>query len=147
MPLDLADLSVNAHLVGQPGSRAALSTPALVLDLDIMEANIAAMLSWTKAKGLRIRPHAKTHKSVTIAKMLVDAGAVGACCATLGEAEALAGGWNITFEIAAPRRHNGGARHRNAVLLVHCDLVALNANIFLEPTIGVHAHEGLRRRR
>lgn len=92
MPLDLAALSVNAHLVGQSGSRTALSTPALVLDLDIMEANIAAMLSWTRAKGIRIRPHAKTHKSVTIAKMLVEAGAVGACCATLGEAEALAGG-------------------------------------------------------
>lgn len=90
MPRDLAELSVNARLIGQPGSRQALSTPALVLDLDILEANIAAMLAWTKAKGIRLRPHAKTHKSVQIAKMLVDAGAVGACCATLGEAEALA---------------------------------------------------------
>lgn len=91
MPRDAAELSVNAHLVGQPGSRSQLSTPALVLDLDIMEENIATMMAWTKAKGLRIRPHAKTHKSIQIAKMLVEAGAVGACCATLGEAEALAG--------------------------------------------------------
>ncbi len=89
MPRDLAELSLNAHLIGVPGSRQRLSTPALVLDLDILEANIQTMLDWTKAHNLRLRPHAKTHKSVAIAKLLVEAGAVGACCATLGEAEAL----------------------------------------------------------
>ncbi|MGZ0190121.1 MAG: DSD1 family PLP-dependent enzyme [Alphaproteobacteria bacterium] len=89
MPRDIAELSPNAALIGQPGSRGRLSTPSLVLDLDILEANIAEMLSWTKAQGLRLRPHAKTHKSVQVAKLLVEAGAVGACCATLGEAEAL----------------------------------------------------------
>lgn len=89
MPRDAAELSVNAHLIGTPGSRAMLSTPAMVLDLDVVEANIAEMIAWTKAQSLRLRPHAKTHKSVAVARMLVEAGAVGACCATLGEAEAL----------------------------------------------------------
>ena len=89
MARDIAELSPNAALVGQPGSRGRLSTPSLVLDLDILKTNIVEMLSWTKAQGLRLRPHAKTHKSIQIAKMLVEAGAVGACCATLGEGEAL----------------------------------------------------------
>jgi 3-hydroxy-D-aspartate aldolase len=89
MPRDIAELSPNFSLIGVPGSRNQLSTPSLVLDLDIVEGNIQEMIRWTKAVGLRLRPHAKTHKSVAIAKMLVEAGAVGACCATLGEAEAL----------------------------------------------------------
>lgn len=89
MPRDAADLSLNAALVGSPGSRARLQTPALVLDVNLLDANIATMLDWTRANGLRLRPHAKTHKSIEIAKRLIHAGAVGACCATLGEAEAL----------------------------------------------------------
>lgn len=89
MPRDIAELSQNAGLIGEADGRSRLQTPALVLDLDILEANVAAMLDWTTAAGLRLRPHAKTHKSVRVARLLVDAGAVGACCATLGEAEAL----------------------------------------------------------
>jgi len=86
---ETAELSPNVSLIGIPGSRNKLSTPSLVLDLDIVEQNIKEMIQWTTAAGLRLRPHAKTHKSVAIAKMLIEAGAVGACCATLGEAEAL----------------------------------------------------------
>ena len=86
---DWRALSPNASLIGVAGGRSQLSTPCLVLDLDLLETNIRTMLEWTRANGLRLRPHAKTHKSIAIAKLLVEAGAVGACCATLGEAEAL----------------------------------------------------------
>lgn len=102
MPRDIAELSLNVGLIGEPGSRARLQTPALVLDLNTLDANIAAMLDWTKKQGLRLRPHAKTHKSIEIAKRLLHAGAVGACCATLGEAEELAGNGVFGVLITSP---------------------------------------------
>ena len=67
---ETAELSPNVSLIGVPGSRNKLSTPSLVLDLDIVEQNIKEMIRWTTAAGLRLRPHAKTHKSVAIAKIL-----------------------------------------------------------------------------
>jgi 3-hydroxy-D-aspartate aldolase len=81
--------SVNAHLVGVPGGRAELATPALVADLSVIRRNIAAMASHCATAGIALRPHAKTHKCATLAKLQIDAGALGVCCAKLGEAEAL----------------------------------------------------------
>jgi D-serine deaminase-like pyridoxal phosphate-dependent protein len=66
-------------------------TPCLVLDLDALERNIARMAEYAAAHGLALRPHAKTHKSRMIAALQAQAGAVGICCATLHEAEQLAG--------------------------------------------------------
>ncbi len=82
---------VNAALIGQAGSRHRLNTPALVLDLDGFEANLHAMAEAARQQGVALRPHAKTHKSAEIARRQLAAGAVGQCCAKLGEAEALAG--------------------------------------------------------
>lgn len=65
-------------------------TPALVIDLDAMERNLARMAEFARAKGMRLRPHAKMHKSGVIAKLQVAAGAVGVCVQKLSEAEALA---------------------------------------------------------
>jgi D-serine deaminase-like pyridoxal phosphate-dependent protein len=78
------------RLIGQPGSRWKLPTPALIVDLDAFEANLARMAARAQAAGVALRPHAKTHKSAFVAKAQIDAGAVGICCAKLGEAEALA---------------------------------------------------------
>jgi 3-hydroxy-D-aspartate aldolase len=80
---------LHAHLIGRQGSRAALNTPALVVDADALERNIAAMAAFARQTGLALRPHAKTHKSAEIARRQIAAGAVGVCCAKLGEAEAL----------------------------------------------------------
>jgi D-serine deaminase-like pyridoxal phosphate-dependent protein len=66
-----------------------LDTPALCVDLDRLEQNIAKMQADVKRFGLATRPHAKTHKSAEIAKMQLAAGAIGICAAKLGEAEAL----------------------------------------------------------
>jgi 3-hydroxy-D-aspartate aldolase len=82
-------LSPNAPLIGQAGSRYRLDTPALLIDLDALERNIAAMAAPARAVRVALRPHAKTHKSARIARMQVDAGAIGICCATLGEAEVM----------------------------------------------------------
>jgi len=79
----------DAALVGVAGSRARLTTPALVLDRDALDANIATMAAWCRRHGIGLRPHAKTHKSPDIARRQVAAGALGQSCATLGEAEAM----------------------------------------------------------
>lgn len=76
-------------LIGRSGSRARLTTPALVLDLDAAERNIAAMAAYALSKGVGLRPHAKTHKSAELGRRQVAAGANGITCATLGEAEAM----------------------------------------------------------
>lgn len=77
-------------LIGRPGSRYQLPTPALIVDADAFEANVERMAQRAKVAGLGLRPHSKTHKSATIARRQMAAGAVGICCAKLGEAEALA---------------------------------------------------------
>jgi D-serine deaminase-like pyridoxal phosphate-dependent protein len=69
---------------------AAVDTPALVLDLDAMERNLAAMAAFARERGLRLRPHAKTHKSAWLAKQQIAHGAVGVCVQKTSEAEALA---------------------------------------------------------
>jgi D-serine deaminase-like pyridoxal phosphate-dependent protein len=69
-----------------------IDTPALVIDLDAMERNMALLAARVKALGVRLRPHAKTHKSAIIAAKQVALGAVGICCQKVAEAEALAAG-------------------------------------------------------
>lgn len=100
------DRQLHAHLIGQQRSRAALNTPALILDLDALDSNIAAMAATMAGKGVALRPHAKTHKSVDIARRQIAAGAVGVCCAKIGEAEVLADGGIegllITSPVTAP---------------------------------------------
>ena len=87
---DTASHRLHAHLIGQPGSRDLLNAPALILDLDAFESNVVRMANFAKQHGLALRPHAKSHKSADIARAQLAAGAVGLCCAKLGEAEALA---------------------------------------------------------
>src|ERR687898_132987 len=67
-----------------------LRTPAVLVDVNRAKANIARMQTLARANGRRLRPHAKTHKSPIVAMWQLDAGAVGICCAKLGEAEVFA---------------------------------------------------------
>jgi len=90
MPQDL--LQVNAPLIGVPGGRHLLDTPALLIDLPAMTRNIERMAAFAKARGINMRPHVKTHKSVEIARRQVAAGAIGVSCVTLGEAEVMVQG-------------------------------------------------------
>jgi len=89
-------------LVGRPGSRWRLPTPALVVDLDAFEANVARMAERARAAGVALRPHAKTHKSAWVAQRQIEAGAVGVCCAKLGEAEALAAAGVADILVTSP---------------------------------------------
>jgi D-serine deaminase-like pyridoxal phosphate-dependent protein len=69
---------------------AAIDTPALVIDLDAMERNLARMADFARANGLRLRPHAKMHKSAELARLQMAHGAVGVCVQKTEEALALA---------------------------------------------------------
>lgn len=93
---------LHAHLIGRQGARAELNTPALTLDRAAFQANIDAMAAFARAHGVALRPHAKTHKSIDVACAQIAAGAVGVCCAKLGEAEALAGGGIAGIHLTSP---------------------------------------------
>ena len=67
-----------------------LDTPALLVDLDVMESNIAHIAQACRENGVQWRPHFKGHKTLEIAQMQISAGAIGITCAKLGEAEILA---------------------------------------------------------
>ena len=67
-----------------------IETPALLLDLDVMEKNISEMAKYFNSKPAGIRPHIKNHMSPFIAHKQIDAGAVGVCCQTVAEAEIMA---------------------------------------------------------
>jgi len=99
----MTDEELHAHLIGRQGSRKALNTPVLVIELDALRRNIGVMAEFAAAHGLKLRPHAKTHKSPDIARLQIEAGAIGACCAKLGEAETLAdGGVTTGLHITSP---------------------------------------------
>ena len=83
---------VNFDLVGQNDGVFDLETPALVLHKQSFEANLEFMAKHCLSQNCALRPHAKTHKSVKVAKRQIERGAVGVCCAKLGEAESLAAG-------------------------------------------------------
>ena len=67
-----------------------LSTPAVVVDLDVVERNLARMASYCREHGIALRPHTKTHKSVEMAKRQLAHGALGLTVAKVGEAEVMA---------------------------------------------------------
>jgi D-serine deaminase-like pyridoxal phosphate-dependent protein len=67
-----------------------IDTPALLIDLDVMEGNIARMADFFSGVEANLRPHVKTHKSPILAHKQIAAGAIGVTCAKLGEAEVMA---------------------------------------------------------
>ena len=91
-------------------------TPRMVAVLPDIEANIAAMAAYAQARGKRLRPHAKTHKSPDIARLQIAAGAIGISCATVSEVEAMAaagiGGLLLTSPIASAKCARVAALHR-----------------------------------
>jgi len=67
-----------------------IDTPTLVVDETVVRNNIASMQNHCDQQGLKFRPHIKTHKSIRLAKMQIEAGAVGINCQKLSEAEVMA---------------------------------------------------------
>jgi len=105
------------------------ATPYLQVDLDVLETNVAAMADHAANRGLALRPHAKTHKCVEIARRQLAAGAVGLTVATVAEAEVFAAAGVEDLFVAYPLWVDAakGARLRRlserAVLTVGVDSV------------------------
>ena len=94
------------QLVGQPAT--AIDTPTLVVDLDAMQRNLSRMAEFCRKHDVRWRPHAKMHKSSAIARLQLQAGAVGVCVQKTAEAEAMVEGGvtdvYISNEVVAPQK-------------------------------------------
>jgi D-serine deaminase-like pyridoxal phosphate-dependent protein len=101
---------------------AALDTPAVVVDLDRADARIAAMASAMRERGVALRPHAKTHKSLEFGRRQVRAGAVGLTVATIGEAEVFADGGLDDVFVAYPLIALGPKADRVRRLAERCTL-------------------------
>ena len=76
-------------IASPPDPATSLSTPALVVDLDVFEANVAAMAALLPGTGKTLRPHVKTHRTPELARRQLGGLAIGITCATVGEAEAM----------------------------------------------------------
>jgi 3-hydroxy-D-aspartate aldolase len=105
-----------------------LPTPALLLDLDKFEANLSRMAARVKESGKALRPHAKAHKCIEIAKCQIAAGAIGVCVATVAEAEmmAVAGipGLLLTSPVADPVKMTRIVKTGAMVVVDHLQQVA-----------------------
>ncbi|RYF43937.1 MAG: DSD1 family PLP-dependent enzyme [Comamonadaceae bacterium] len=103
MKIPLSELK---QLIGQPVT--AIDTPSLVVDLDAVTRNLVRMAEFARKHEVRWRAHAKTHKSSTLAKLQVQAGAVGVCVQKTSEAETMAAGGvmdiYISNEVIAPAK-------------------------------------------
>lgn len=130
-----------------------LPTPALLLDLDAFEANVAAMSRHCRGHRLALRPHGKTHKCPTIANALIRAGAVGACAAKISEAEVFAahgvsgllvttpvvGKHKIERAVALARKHGDTLFLADHPANVHdLDAAAGAAGVILNVVIDLH---------
>jgi D-serine deaminase-like pyridoxal phosphate-dependent protein len=115
----------NVHLIGAPNSRVLLATPALLLDLDAFEHNVALMSRCCREVGLGLRPHAKAHKCTRIAARQQEAGAVGVCAATVREAEAMVAAGIAEVLVTSPIV--GGTKIASFCSLVGCgtELIAV----------------------
>lgn len=79
-----------------------LSTPAVVIDLDVVEQNLDRMASYCRSHHLNLRPHTKTHKMLEVARMQLERGAIGLAVAKVGEAEVMARSGTKQILVAHP---------------------------------------------
>jgi D-serine deaminase-like pyridoxal phosphate-dependent protein len=84
-----------------------VTTPALVIDLAALKRNIEKMAGIARRSGVNLRPHAKTHKSIEIARLQVQAGAIGIACATVAEMEMFAAAGVPNLLLTAPVADSG----------------------------------------
>jgi D-serine deaminase-like pyridoxal phosphate-dependent protein len=124
-----------------------LSTPALTIDLDILEANLDRMAHYCNEHGLDLRPHTKTHKTPELSRMQVGRGAVGLTVAKVGEAQVMADAGLDDILVAYPvwggeklRQLAMLARSRNILLSLDSEATARELSRAMaaqDATIGV----------
>jgi D-serine deaminase-like pyridoxal phosphate-dependent protein len=91
-----------------------------------LEENIARMAGFCEVENISLRPHAKSHKSIEICRRQIAAGAVGICCATLGEAEVMAAGGIANILITSPVAGRAKIGRLLAVNTIIPDLIAVS---------------------
>jgi len=147
-------MSLPPAQIGAPLSE--IDTPALIIDLDAFEHNLDTMAAAAGKLGVRLRPHAKTHKSPIIAAKQIARGAVGMCCQKVAEAEILvAGGVSdvlVSNEVVGLRkleRLAGLARHArisvcvdDSIAVAQLALAAERAGSHIEVLIEVDVGAG-----
>jgi 3-hydroxy-D-aspartate aldolase len=99
---DLARVALAPIKLDPPVPLAELPTPALLIDLDVFDANLAKMQRHVDAHGMGLRCHTKMHKSPIIARKQIAAGAIGVCAATVSEAEVMLAGGVTNILITSP---------------------------------------------
>jgi D-serine deaminase-like pyridoxal phosphate-dependent protein len=109
-----------------------VATPRVFVDRAKLQRNIAAMQARATEAGVRLRPHAKTHKSPVIARWQLDAGARGICCAKVGEAEVFAAAGIVDIRLPYPVSPDNASRilallDRAAVSIIVDDLEVARA--------------------
>jgi D-serine deaminase-like pyridoxal phosphate-dependent protein len=124
------------HELRAPELPSGIDTPAVVIDLDIVERNARRLQEALSARGIALRPHAKTHKSLALGRLQLDAGARGLTVGNLGEAEAFANGGVDDLFIAYPIWAEGAKAAR---------LRALHDRRDLRLRVGFDSIDGARR--
>lgn len=124
-----------------------IPTPALVVDLAVLEQNVAAMARHAAAEQLMLRPHAKTHKSPAVAARQLAAGAAGLAVATLGEAEVFCAHGVDDLFVAYPLWVAGDAGARAASLAARARLTvgadSVAGVVRLARALGRHSEVGV----
>jgi D-serine deaminase-like pyridoxal phosphate-dependent protein len=87
-----------------------LPTPSVVIEQSRVFANIDRMQERADRRGIRMRPHTKTHKSPVVARWQIDRGAIGICCAKLGEAEVFASAGFTDIRLPYPIHPSNASR-------------------------------------
>ena len=121
-----------------------LETPALVVDLGIMERNIQRMAALARQAGVGLRPHAKTHKSPWIAHQQLRAGAIGITVAKLGEAEVMVEAGITDILLAYPIVGEHKLR-RLARLLSEADVILSVDSVAAAAAMALAVHHSGRR--
>jgi len=125
-----------AGMLTFPALPAGIDTPRVVLDVSRLDANIARLQAEMDARGIAVRPHAKTHKSVEVARRQLAAGANGITVGTIGEAELFAAAGVEDVFLAYPAWAGNPAKGRR-LLAVHEAIPRF--------AVGVDSVEGARR--
>lgn len=140
----MAEVSMLTRQVTDPGE---IETPALVVDLSTVQRNIERMASYAQHHSLSLRPHTKTHKSLFMGNLQMQAGAIGLTAAKLGESEVMSEiasdllvAYPTVDSARAQRVANLAARGKTVRVAVDslaaCDAIALAA-IKTDSTIGI----------
>jgi len=127
---------MDASLIIAPALPDGLDTPSLVIDLDVVERNAARVAAEMTERGIALRPHAKTHKSIELGRIQLAHGAVGLTVGNLGEAEVFAGAGFTDLFIAYPIWAVGDKAAR---------LRALHADDRLDLSVGFDSVAGAER--